>query len=257
MPTEARPEIEGWKLPPGRVVSSDFAPDATVPLWVSEHVVDGVGLMWPHLANAFLRTGLWPVVLQSLHGQDLRPWIDGEVDPTVTSRPDDFEAEEALAFGWHKAIPVESESPNAFEHLAPFGREMPGLAPPGPPGPAEVLPKIAEQLEGRLGLVSTTRPADAITRFGWMGPANYYHDVAPLSAVLRSWEDRFGAHVVGIGFATLTVAVERPPRDLEHALALAAEHFAMCPDNVWQGAGTLRAYAERLVSRYWWSFWWD
>lgn len=257
MPTESRPDIEGWKLPPGRVVESDFAPDAKVPLWVSEQVVDGVGLMWPHLAGAFAKTGLWPIVMQSLRGADTRPWVDGEVDPSVTSRPEDHDAKEAIAFRWQQAIPINTESPSAFEDLAPFAGEMPELAAPGPEGDADVLPKIVEQLEGRLGLVATTRPADAITRFGWMGPVNYYDDVAPLSAVLRSWEDRFDAYVVGVGFATLTLAVERPPRDLDHALVLAAEHFAMCPDNVWQDAGSLQAYAERLVSRHWWSFWWD
>ncbi len=39
----------------------------------------------------------------------------------------------------------------------------------------------------------------------------------------------------------------------------AAEHFAFCPDLVWQGGSphTLRGYAERLVDRPVWSFWWD
>ncbi|MEV4704749.1 DUF4253 domain-containing protein [Actinoplanes sp. NPDC049316] len=38
---------------------------------------------------------------------------------------------------------------------------------------------------------------------------------------------------------------------------MAAEHFAFCPDNVWQGVGTLTAYADQLVNAPMWSLWWD
>lgn len=44
---------------------------------------------------------------------------------------------------------------------------------------------------------------------------------------------------------------------MDEAEALAAEHFAFCPDNVTQGCGSLRAYAESLVDAHAWSFWWD
>jgi hypothetical protein len=42
-----------------------------------------------------------------------------------------------------------------------------------------------------------------------------------------------------------------------HALAVAAEHYAFCPDNVGQGRGTLEKYAPLLVGRTTWDFWWD
>jgi hypothetical protein len=40
---------------------------------------------------------------------------------------------------------------------------------------------------------------------------------------------------------------------------VAAEHFAFCPDNIWQGwrPFTLVGYAERLVGAAAWTFWWD
>jgi hypothetical protein len=78
-----------------------------------------------------------------------------------------------------------------------------------------------------------------------------------LAAVLRSWEARFGAYVVGIGFDTLTLGVQRPPTSMQHALAIAAEHFAICSDIVYQGAGSLEAYAEEILERPVWSLWWD
>ena len=111
----------------------------------------------------------------------------------------------------------------------------------------------------RLGLVCATRGCDALTVAGWQGAANYTNDTAELSAVLRSWEDRFGVRVIGVGFADLHLSVAAPPSTRDEALRVAAEHFAFCPDNVWQGASpcTLTAYARRLVGAPTWHFWWD
>jgi hypothetical protein len=93
---------------------------------------------------------------------------------------------------------------------------------------------------------------------GWQGPINMVDDIAKVSAVLRSWEDRFGARVVGVGFATLDLSVAAPPVEEDHALRVAAEHFAFCPDNVWQSdTPTLTAYAESIRGVNRWSFWWD
>ncbi|MEU9144269.1 DUF4253 domain-containing protein [Streptomyces sp. NPDC048349] len=110
----------------------------------------------------------------------------------------------------------------------------------------------------RLALVRADRGADVPTAMGWLGPTNHENDTALLSAVLRSWEDRFGARVVALGFDELHLSVAAPPRTLAQALPVAAEHFAFCPDNVWQGSGTVRAYAEEAVaSATHWAFWWD
>ncbi|WP_254715620.1 DUF4253 domain-containing protein [Actinomadura sp. NAK00032] len=91
---------------------------------------------------------------------------------------------------------------------------------------------------------------------GWQGPVNH-HPPSPLSAMLRSWEDRFGVRVVRVGFDTLDVSVAAPPVTEEHALHVAAEHFAFCPDNVQQGPETLREYAKAIQGGNSWSFWWD
>jgi hypothetical protein len=112
-------------------------------------------------------------------------------------------------------------------------------------------------LQGRLGLVAVTRPADVLATVGWMGACNHYGDIGPLSAVLRSWEERFGAYLVGVGFATLTLAVQRPPVSREACLAVAAEHFAVCPDNIYQGTGSIEEYSVQIQSQPVWQFWWD
>lgn len=41
-----------------------------------------------------------------------------------------------------------------------------------------------------------------------------------------------------VGFDTVDLLVERPPRTQQAALAVAAEHFAFCTDNIYQGVGS-------------------
>lgn len=148
------------------------------------------------------------------------------------------------------------------------------MAGPGPrPGrrgtghPDDLAAAIAEECVGpdgwypgsRMALVPARRSADIPAAIGWSGPLNFEEDTARLSAVLRSWEDRFGIRVVVLGFDTLTVSVGRPPTTLAEARAVAAEHFAFCPDNINQNPPyDLDIYAEKAVlGQETWSFWWD
>ncbi|MDV9177872.1 DUF4253 domain-containing protein, partial [Streptomyces sp. W16] len=105
------------------------------------------------------------------------------------------------------------------------------------------------------------RTADIPTALGWTGPAEHEGDTARLSAVLRSWEDRFGIRVLALGLDHLRVSVAVPPTTRAEAEAVAAEHFAFCPDNIWHGGDgdrTIAAYAEhQLLNQSAWHFWWD
>src|SRR5215468_3605106 len=79
------------------------------------------------------------------------------------------------------------------------------LAPePAPLTPAErlealdsALPRIRQAHRAtpaaRIGLVAADRPADVLAVIGWGGLDNRAESLLPLTAVLRSWEDRFGA----------------------------------------------------------------
>ncbi|MEJ2856879.1 MULTISPECIES: DUF4253 domain-containing protein [unclassified Saccharothrix] len=246
-------------LPPGRAKASEEEEDSDRPaLWLSDGPApEG---LWARLRAEHARSGLWPLLLDALDDQaeDYRPWGSGEFVPGEMSSPDEHDPAALLADWWAQyAEPAEPTT-------APFGARWPGLAPaPDEVGePDAVADGLAEHLLSehrsmRLGLVATDRGADALTNVGWFGPANYTNDTAEISAVLRSWEDRFGARVVGVGFSTLLLSVAAPPTTPEAALAVAAEHFAFCPDNVWQGVSPLTAYAERLVGDHSWSFWWD
>lgn len=86
---------------------------------------------------------------------------------------------------------------------------------------------------------------------------NRTQDVGGLSAALRSWEDRFGAVLVELGFDSLVLSVAAPPTTASRALAVAAEHRAFCLDNFLMQKGDLRAFADGLVRVPHWRFWWD
>jgi hypothetical protein len=148
--------------------------------------------------------------------------------------------------------------------LAPFGAAFPGLARPTAAAallrPDEVVTVAVEEAEllGEflLGLVPVARPADVPAALGWAG-AGVGWDAAMVSAVLRSWEDRFGAVLVRVGRATLELAVAAPPWERSECLAIAAEHYAFCDDTYRGNPGTLRDYANLLRGCMRWSFWWD
>jgi hypothetical protein len=141
----------------------------------------------------------------------------------------------------------------------PFDRQFPGLA---PPEQTQLLPAGRQQAldlaSARIGLVAADRPADIPAAIGWLGLTNLPldHSLLGLCAVLRSWEDRFGAVLIDVGFADLRLLVQRPPRSLQAAERIAAEHFALA-DECTEGNRTVSSIAASLVDAPIWTFWWD
>ncbi len=76
-------------------------------------------------------------------------------------------------------------------------------------------------------------------------------------AALRSWRNRFGAELVGLGRDRMDLRVTRRPQTREAALELAREQYVYCSDIVDQGPGGLSALAADLIADPWWFFWWD
>ncbi|MEU4131953.1 DUF4253 domain-containing protein [Streptomyces wuyuanensis] len=105
--------------------------------------------------------------------------------------------------------------------------------------------------------MEVARSADLPAAVGWRGPANHV-DAAGLTAVLRSWEHRFGIRVVGFEHSTLHVSVASPPTSYALAQALGQEHYALCPDVFHEyPEADWDAYPSELVHRGDWRFWWD
>jgi hypothetical protein len=267
----ARPEGLGHRLrdrmlaaAPGRRQRQPTRPA----YWLSDAPVDAE--LWQRLRGEHTSSGLWPVLVDSLRGQPDRPWDVGEVIPRPIADVDDHDAATFMSTHWVAQGEVE---PELLEALAPYGPDCPGLAAPGRRGldPGERadrwvgsslsahIDKLGEYLErpARLLLAPAARSADVITSIGWQGSVNTMAPVAAMSAMLRSWEDRFGVRVVMLGFDTMMLTVAAPPTTREHALQVAAEHWAFCSDSIETYPGALAAYAEELVDAGDWWFWWD
>lgn len=250
-------------LPAGRMYSS---PEGDPLLWVSDEPVP-VGV-WPRLFAESSPSGWWPLLMEDF-GRDPDRFLEARTVECFTTLTEHDPAG-LLATWWGEYTGSrESEAGETDPHpeTAPFGSVWPGTVPAASlaEGAAEeAASECAELLvehgrPQRLGLVRESSGAQALLSCGWSGPLNYDNDTAVFAAVVADWERRFGVRVLGLGFDTLTLSAAAPPTDVDGALRVAAEHFAFCPDLVWQGGSphTLRGYAERLVDRPVWNFWWD
>jgi hypothetical protein len=85
--------------------------------------------------------------------------------------------------------------------------------------------------------------------------------VAPpvwIAAILRTWEDRFGARLLNVGpGAEIRLFVQRPPTSREAAQGVAAEHYAFADECDGLGRSSIKTISSRLVDAAIWQFWWD
>jgi hypothetical protein len=206
----------------------------------------------------FEQTGLWPVLVPhderfAANGED---WIDdrGRLAPADHKVA---QADPAVTLDrWWDSSCCEGAC------LRPFGATFPGLA-RRPARRADPLAEagntgsvLAAHGHYRLGLVQTARPADIPAILGWTGMTKCTDQVAELSAVLRSWEGRFGATLIVLGFDALELSVAAPPRNQGRALAVAAEHRSFCLPTFAGQPGNLREFAAGLVHSRHWKFSW-
>ncbi|MEV7119555.1 DUF4253 domain-containing protein [Kitasatospora griseola] len=263
-------------LPAGHLVKPDDNDEDSAPvLWMSDGPAP-LGL-WEKLHREHPGSGLWPLLLAPLStaDADFRPWGTGELQPRSAGEPDLYDPAALLRTGWEYSTTLygdpdsddeidPEESAELAESIAPFTDGWPGTAPaaeqPGDPDrAARALARelLANNAQLRIGLVPAATGAEALTACGWTGPVNHEDDIAKVSAVLLDWERRYGTRLVQVGFAELELSVGAPPEDDDLALRIAAEHLAFCPDNIFQGTGTIADYAPGLVNAEQWSFWWD
>lgn len=274
LPAAGRLRLGDVDLGVGRpAVARGLSPEAVPPpapaLWLADSGTLDPAAIWWRLVDLFPGAGLWPLVLTPLSADaPHRPWGSGELEPIPLADVDALRPEAVLAEGWADSLVPIGTDPYV-EHLRPFGAEFPGLsAPLQRAAPPASVPVDAVGLKGwsRIGLVPCRRPADAVASIGWHGAINS-RSTAQVSAVLRSWEERFGVVLAGLGFATLTLLVPHPPRDESEALPIAAELAALCPDVLaedgpvdgfgYAAGGTVAGLAELLVDRPIWKLWWD
>src|SRR4051812_23862374 len=117
-------------LPPGRLIvpDLDFADDmwAERPvMWVSDGPVPDAGERWGRLFDDHPRTGLYPLLLETLPADAERPWHAGELSPRSIGAVDALTADGVLRRLWAEVTEEDAELPY---------RSWPGPAAPGAGG---------------------------------------------------------------------------------------------------------------------------
>lgn len=105
-----------------------------------------------------------------------------------------------------------------------------------------------------LAYIPTTKPFEvfAWVPFGGWNECPYAEDMIHIS---RYWYLKHNAVPAVISHDTLEFLCD--PLEIQGAMETAVEHFAVCPDNVYQGTGTVAALADSLTKSTVWWFWWD
>ncbi|MFD8806168.1 DUF4253 domain-containing protein [Streptomyces sp. NPDC059597] len=243
-------------LPPGRLL-----PAGTAAVWLSDRPVADPVAVWARCERARDDTGLWPLLIAT---PEVRP---GETDLTAVGTLD---LSGVLERSWRSyrraqvkwlAMSEGADSPGE-DPGAPFDH-WPGLA-AGVPASQGAPHSTARTALTRLmtgpypltaphvALVPAARSADLPAVIGWQAKV----PLPFLCALLRGWEERFGARVVAFDRETIHVSVARPPGDADHAGHLALEHVLSGADNVGDGTVRYSDYAAGLVGAPLWSFSW-
>jgi Domain of unknown function (DUF4253) len=264
LPEDGQLRIGSITLPAGKRVHAGWQPAA----WVTREEVSDAGRVWAALSELQQETGLVPFLLGTLSGDPSRPWDQEEFcDPIDPADADQMDPADVLKEMWdgetHEVdVLGQGEDPEFAEYIAeaiaPFSREFPGLAPreDAPLSPQQLDQTLGSLGAARIGLVPATRPADVLPLIGWT-PSDQ-SDALPVTAVARSWEDRFGARLLQVGFAEIRLLVHHPPRSLDAAQRVAAEHWAFADECDEIGRSHVAAIAATLLRQpAIWQFWWD
>jgi hypothetical protein len=260
---------------------------------MTDEPVPDAGELWARLLREHQDTGLWPLLLITMRPRGAalelvkargalgerrierlarRPWHSGEFEPVPAESVDALDAAEILARWWDEITGGDDQS-RAAPPWQPFGG-WPGLAPAGPGSSAghaaadgfaadlAAAPGGVELLTGRdsgihIGLVQAADGAAALAACGFVSRRG---QSAQDAAVIRSWQDRFGARLCAVGIDCLALSVANPPVSREHCLLVGVEHLAYETREALVAGGTsisFEEYAARLSGGSTWWFWWD
>lgn len=257
-------------LPEG-LPADRFAPWGAEGAWISDGLPPDLERIWGQVLAQHAATGLLPLLCRPVPPTRSAELAEVEAVRLDEVLPVDFAAyrRKRLPF-W--SDPTPSEEPDGIEPWphdpGPPFESWPGLASPTPltaggPTPAQAAARTAADLartgwdgvrDSCLALVPARRSADLPAALEWSPEA----PVPLVCALLRGWEERYGAQVVTACASGLHVSVARPPRDLRTAELLALEHVLTTADSIVDDPPTpFPDYARELLDRTDWWFWWD
>jgi len=269
LPPDGEALIGGVPLPGHRVRIADSRNNPIEPVaWVSDGLVEDAGLIWLALSEVQPDTGLVPVLVDDASDLD-----EFDTSWSLPQPPDPgfLTGENILAIRWEGRIGADDEDDPYFAGLrAPFSRQFPGLSLGGDSqlSKAQASEVLAGLPPAWIALVPAERPADVMAVLHWVMFDDFLGYATPegteippplwIAAVLRSWEDRFGARLLKIGpGAEIRLLVERPPASRDSAQLIAAEHFAFADECDDIGNSSVAEITEAIVGAPTWQFWWD
>lgn len=231
--------------------------------WVTDGPVDGAGRIWLELSDLATQPGLQPVL--SPRG------AEGFMNPCEIAEVDRLDGGAIVAQLWEERAVDDGDEESAAwvdSWVEPFDRDFPGLAAPADEQrtKTELTAALDTMPPAYVCLAAVSRPADFVAAVGWATTEMWCDWSAPLlPAVLRSWEDRFGARLLQTGpGAEIHLLASRPPRPGSQTLLAAAELWAFC-HTAWGGYGhaarneveSVSDIARTVVGQPIWGFWWD
>ena len=143
-----------------------------------------------------------------------------------------------------------------------YQEDEPGSSADSEPVQAPSLSLAFDVLSGKpkvkmhVALVPTAKPWE-VPAYLKIGNWNECPAAEVHVAFFKSWFERYGACVTGIGPDTVEFSVANPPRTMEDARRLAHEQFVYCADIVHQGVQSVENLAKVLQNSGNWYFWWD
>jgi hypothetical protein len=198
-PSSAPAVVAGVNLPSGHLETGESG--AT--FWVSDDYLKRPAALASDLALRFPQTGLWPLGW-SWDFETPHAYAEAEVDLDAVAALD---VAEVLASAWNDY----GFDPTQFHGLADKSSQLSDIDAFSILDGAEPWTQRAGR---RLLLVACTRPADVLATLGLRGERLA---PGPQCAVLRSWEERFGAFLIDLSPSSVTFAVHAPPTAPEQA----------------------------------------
>lgn len=225
-------QVAGVNLPngrPTRPIESAAGDSPHAQLWVASTSAPADAASWKLLAAGFADSGLWPLLLISPPGASATAssWFD---DPAHRASPTDPCAP-ALAFAQRLEVSLSGGSPLASTRLLAASNVARGQLARASGRRTDALDVALRRLStARLALVACRRPADAMDVLAWPGADDAGIPPSELADLLGSWEERYGALLIGLGERSLQLAILRPPATFAEAVEALAEQHALCPD---------------------------
>jgi Domain of unknown function (DUF4253) len=243
-----------------------------VPVYGLEVAPDRHRDLWSRLRAVHHETGLWPF---TSHEKPTN-WADESrasgvelVDRLVGLRLDPQDVvDELVRANWDRAVDYAGGDPDRLES-ALIARDPARIADelepaPSQPGPGESRIERTRAYPPRwIHLVPAAHgyeiPAllDGPVTVNWVGsPGHPDLTAADHCAVLRSWQERYGAELYYFSDTAIELTVTAPPLEAVEAAGVAVEQYAYCPDlDGWLG-DPVDVVRRQVWTRRWY-FWWD